>query len=118
MSRLEEITSQIESIAHIAGAEYESNTGYPAWQPDMDAALLARCKTVYTSLFDVEPKVEIIHAGLECAILGSKYPEMEMISFGPTMVNPHSPGERLYLPSVERIWQFIAALLASYQPPV
>jgi dipeptidase D len=117
MSRLEEITAQIESIAHIAGAEYKSNAGYPAWQPDMNAALLARCKEVYASLFHTEPGVEVIHAGLECAIIGSKYPEMDMISFGPTMKNPHSPDECLHLPSVGRIWQFIAALLASYRPP-
>jgi dipeptidase D len=58
--------------------------------------------------------MKVIHAGLECAVIGSKFPGMDMISFGPTIRNPHSPDERLYIPSVARIWHFLLALLSSF----
>lgn len=116
MSRLTAFTAAMTAMARLAGASAETGTQYPSWEPDLGSPLLNRCKTVYQSCFQVKPKVEIIHAGLECAIIGSKYPGMDMISFGPTMENPHSPDERLYLPSLERIWQFIVALMASFDP--
>ena len=78
----------------------------------MDSALLSRSKTVYRQLFGREPVVQVIHAGLECAIIGDIYPGMDMISFGPTLCNPHSPDERLYIPSIAKVWDFLIALLA------
>lgn len=113
-SRLDEITRQVASIARLAGALVETNSAYPAWQPDPDSALLKQCRKTYTALFEKAPKVEIIHAGLECAVIGDKYPEMDMISIGPTMQNPHSPDERLLIPSVLKVWRFLSALLASF----
>ena len=95
----------LKQTAHAAGS---------GWPPDMASPLLTRCKDVYRKTFGKEPVVEIIHAGLECAVIGSVYPGMDMISFGPTMENPHSPDERLYLPSVANIWKFLVALLASF----
>ena len=68
-------------------------------------------------LFGAEPKVEAIHAGLECGVIGSKSPGMDMISIGPTLRNPHSPDEKLYAPSVEKVWAFLAALVESYARP-
>ena len=114
-SRLTGICRRVESIAGLAGAEISWDTGYPPWPPDMASPLLGRCKDVYRDTFNKTPVVEIIHAGLECAVIGSVYPGMDMISFGPTMENPHSPDERLYLPSVENIWKFLVALLASFK---
>jgi len=70
---------------------------------------------VYQNLFGMEPKVSAIHAGLECSIIGSKYPGLDMISLGPTIENPHSPDERLYIPSVQKVRDFLVALLRSYQ---
>ncbi|MBI9083518.1 MAG: aminoacyl-histidine dipeptidase [Desulfobacterales bacterium] len=116
MSRLAAITADMNAMARMAGASVETGTEYPAWEPDMASSLLDRCKTVYQKRFAAEATVEIIHAGLECAIIGSKYSGMDMISFGPTMENPHSPMERLYLPSISRVWDFIAALMESYRP--
>ncbi len=113
-SRLAEITCRIEAIAALAGARVTGENNYPPWQPDMESPLLKRCQKTYTDLFKKEPIVKSIHAGLECGIIGSKKEGMEMISFGPTIRSPHSPGEKLYVPSLIRIWEFITRLLASY----
>jgi dipeptidase D len=115
MSRLNAVTRSIEGIAALAGADAVTDPGYPAWPPDMDSPLLARSKAVYRKLFSKDPLVVVLHAGLECAIIGDIYPGLDMISLGPTMENPHSPSERLYIPSVEKTWEFLTALLASYK---
>ena len=114
MSRLNAVTRSIEGIAALAGADAVTDPGYPAWPPDMDSPLLARTKAVYKKLFSRDPLVVVLHAGLECAIIGDIYPGLDMISLGPTMENPHSPSERLYIPSVGKTWEFLTALLASY----
>ncbi|MBN2498826.1 MAG: aminoacyl-histidine dipeptidase [Deltaproteobacteria bacterium] len=113
MDRLELLTKRIEGIARLAGGEAVSGGGYPAWQPDMSSKLLARCKSVYTELFGKQPVVEVIHAGLECGIIGSKYPGMDMISFGPTIKNPHSPDEKIDIKTIGQVWDFMVALLGS-----
>jgi len=111
MNRLDQLTGRIEAVGRLAGARAESGDGYPAWQPDLDSPLLAKCRTLYQELFDKPPVVEIIHAGLECGIIGSKYPGMDMISFGPTIKNPHSPDEMIEISSIGLVWDFLAALL-------
>ncbi len=113
MNRLDWLTDRIEGLARAVGGEAESGEGYPAWQPNMDSPLLAKCVEVYRELFDKEPVVEIIHAGLECGIIGSKYEGMDMISFGPTIKNPHSPDEKLLVPTIGQVWDFMAALMGS-----
>lgn len=112
-SRLDELGDRIRSAAALAGAAVKPVNRYPAWQPDLACPLLARCKAVYQNLFGADPVVEIIHAGLECGIIGDKVPGMRMISFGPTIRNPHSPEEALHVPSVVKIYDFLAALLAA-----
>jgi dipeptidase D len=114
MSRLEEISSRVESIASLAGAQSSVTNSYPAWQPDMDSPLLTRCGQVYQELFNEEPKVQIIHAGLECGIIGAKKEGMQMISFGPNIENPHSPDERLNIPSVGKVWEFLVELMKTF----
>jgi len=114
-SALEEISGDVEIAGTLTGARVGYQNAYPAWQPDTSSAILNRCKDVYFRLFSKEPKVEVIHAGLECAVIGSIYDGMEMISVGPTIVQPHSPDERLYLPSVETTWKFLLALLESFK---
>jgi dipeptidase D len=113
MSKLHAITRKIEVIASLAGAVARSNVGYPSWQPNLASPLLARCKKVYRKLFKKLPHVETIHAGLECGIIGDKYPGMDMISLGPTLKNPHSPDERIHIPSIGKIWDFLVELLSS-----
>jgi dipeptidase D len=114
MSRMAEMTERVTAVAALAGASATRMNHHPAWAPDPDAALLRRCREIYRRLYDKEPVVEIIHAGLECGLIGDKLPGMEMISIGPNLKNPHSPEERLELPSVGRVYTFLATLLASY----
>jgi len=114
MSRLKAHTKRIEGIARLAGGTWESGNGYPAWQPNMASELLERCASIYRDMYGREPVVEAIHAGLECGIIGSKYDGMDMISFGPTIKNPHSPDEKLHVPSVALVWDYLVAILKSY----
>lgn len=114
MSRLEEITARVEAAANLAGAEIKNENRYPAWQPDWSSPVLKHSQEVYQKLFSKTPKLQTIHAGLECGIIGSKHENMDMISFGPTIENPHSPDERLFIPSIARVRDFLVALLASY----
>jgi dipeptidase D len=114
MSRLEEVTAKIEAVCALAGASGRRTHAYPAWQPDMASPLLGRCREVYQRLYRRSPEVAVIHAGLECAVIGDRFPGMDMISFGPTIQNLHSPTERLHLPSVGRVWDFLTALLAAF----
>ena len=111
MSRLDEITATIHSIGRLAGAHIQDKEAYPAWQPAMDSELLHRCKSAFRKLYDQDPVIQVIHAGLECAIIGGIYPEMDMISVGPTLRNAHSPDERLHIPSITKVWDFLVELL-------
>lgn len=90
----------------------ETDTG--AWTPKWDASLLAHCRALYKMVMGREPKIEVIHAGLECGVIMGKYPQIEALSFGPDQFGAHSPGERLNIPSTVRIWNFLQAILASY----
>ncbi|MBU0480899.1 MAG: aminoacyl-histidine dipeptidase [Proteobacteria bacterium] len=108
------VAAKLEDLSERAGASITTSTGYPGWRPDFNSELLSRSKGVYRKLFDREPKVEVIHAGLECGLIGAVAPEMDMISLGPTIENPHSPRERLHIPSVERIIRFLTTLLSAF----
>ncbi len=110
MQRLTVLTRRIEAVARLAGGEADTGNGYPAWQPNMDSKLLATCVATYKELFGKEPVVEAIHAGLECGIIGAKYDGMDMISFGPTIKNPHSPDEKLEIPTVGMVYDFMCGL--------
>jgi len=114
MTRLDEMTSRVAAVAALAGATATRINHHPAWAPDMAAALLQRCRDVFGEMYDKAPVVEIIHAGLECGLIGDKVPGMEMISIGPDLRHPHSPDEKLNVPSVGRVYRFLSALLASY----
>ncbi|MGB9928235.1 MAG: aminoacyl-histidine dipeptidase [Methanosarcina sp.] len=114
MSGLSEITSKIDAVAKLAGANIKHDPGYPAWEPDLNSELLLRCKNVYKKSFGSDPKVEVIHAGLECGIIGSKAAGMQMVSLGPTIKDPHCPSERIFIPSIEKVWIFLENLLKSY----
>ncbi len=115
MTRLEEMTGRVRAVAALAGAGAERMNHHPSWPPDPESALLERCREVYTRAFGEAPVVEVIHAGLECGLIGAKVPGMEMISIGPTLHNPHSPDEKLFIPSIGKMLQFLAALLDSYR---
>lgn len=114
-SNLKKLCEKIKTAGKQAGAEYSENQGYPPWEPDTDSLLLKKCVAAYESLYKVKPEVLVIHAGLECGVIGDKYPDMEMISMGPTIKNAHSPRECLNLNSLAHTWDFLAALLASFK---
>ncbi len=109
-SRLKAHTDCIEGVARLAGGLAHSGDGYPPWQPNMDSPLLARSVKLYEKLFNKKPIVEVIHAGLECGIIGDKNPDIDMISIGPTLQYPHSPDERIHIGTIGMVWDFLVAL--------
>jgi dipeptidase D len=112
---LTELVSRMEALAGLAGFTTEHIHGYPVWAPDWNSPLLERSKQVYRSLFNKEAVVEVIHAGLECGIIGSKYPGMDMISIGPTIKHPHSPDEKLQISTIEQVFTFLIHLLQDFK---
>jgi len=111
ISKLDALTDRIEAVARLSGGDGKSSDGYPPWQPNMDSALLKKCVDIYEKMFNKKPVVEIIHAGLECGIIGDKNIGMDMISFGPTLKYPHSPDEKIHIGTIGQVWDFMAALL-------
>jgi dipeptidase D len=112
-SALDGVIGQIAAVCRLAGASAAPNKGYPGWQPNMESRLLAVAKGVWIKEFGQEPKFTAIHAGLECGIIGEKYPGVDMISFGPTIRWPHSPAECVSIATVGRVAEFTKALLAT-----
>ena len=107
----DKLAEQIRKNLTDNGAEAYSTGDYPGWKPNPDSPILNTMKAVYKEKFGKEPKVMVIHAGLECGILGSKYPHWDMVSFGPTLVHPHSPDEALLIESVQPFWDFLVETL-------
>ncbi len=110
---LDSVTETVRAVAALAGGRARVASEYPPWTPNLDSALLRRSRGVYRGLFGRDPEVSALHAGLECALIGRLYPGMDMISFGPTTEDAHSPSERLHLPSLAKLRVFVAALLES-----
>jgi dipeptidase D len=110
-SAKDDLVEMIDSVFSLGGAMISFDGSYPGWKPNMDSSILKLAKDVYQKKFGKEPEAQAVHAGLECGILGGTYPNWDMISFGPTMVAPHSPDERVYIPSVQRFWDFLTEIL-------
>lgn len=110
-SRKEEIMEVIDSTFRLAGAEVTFSGSYPGWKPNTNSNILDKMQVVYKDLYGVTPRIVTIHAGLECGIIGKNYPGMDMISFGPTIVHPHSPSEAVNIASVEKFYTFLLATL-------
>lgn len=111
-SRKKELGSAIESVFSLAGGKVEFSGAYPGWKPNLESPILKEMIKVYEIDFGKTPKILIIHAGLECGILGTNYPEMDMISFGPTIRFPHSPDEKVNIETVQKFWDYLKAVLA------
>ncbi|MCG8339063.1 MAG: aminoacyl-histidine dipeptidase [Proteobacteria bacterium] len=114
-SRLKETTKVIEYLTLSAGGTFRHQDQYPAWQPNINSPLLKQSIDVYQDLFAEKPKVTSLHAGLECGIIGEKIPGIDMLSIGPTVLMPHSPDEKLLIPSVGRVWLLLKELLKTLQ---
>jgi len=115
-SMKEYLTTSIECCFNMAGAKVEMSGAYSGWDPDVNSPILHAMKVSYKSQFGEEAKVKVIHAGLECGIIGANIPGLDMISFGPTLQSPHSPDECVYIPSVKKFYDFLIATLE--QTPV
>ena len=102
---------QMATAMNLAGLEVKQGDGYPGWKPNVSSPILGVAKGVHAELFGKEPEVKAIHAGLECGIIGEKFPKMDTISFGPTIRNAHSPDECVSIPSVQNFWSYLTALL-------
>ena len=110
-SMKEYVATSLECCFNMAGMKVEFSGEYSGWQPNVDSPILKAMKASYLSQFGKEPEVKVVHAGLECGIIGAIVPEMDMISFGPTLRSPHSPDERAYIPSVQKFYDFLVATL-------
>ena len=111
-SYLELEQEMFESTFGMAGMKVEYGGEYGAWQPNFDSPIAAQMAALYERLENKPAKVEVVHAGLECSLIGQVYPKMDLISFGPTLRSPHTPDERCNIPSVGRFWTFLKTLLA------
>ncbi|MBD3179585.1 MAG: beta-Ala-His dipeptidase [Candidatus Latescibacteria bacterium] len=110
-SALHALSDRITAVAKLAGAEVEEEAPYPGWKPNLQSKILALVKKVHKREFGEEPEMKAIHAGLECGIIGEKFSGMDMVSFGPWIEHPHSPDERVNIPSVETFWKLLKAVL-------
>ena len=107
----DKLAAEIRAVFEASGAKAESTGAYPGWKPNPDSAILKEMKEVYNNKYGRVPEVKVIHAGLECGILGATYPNWDMISFGPTIRNPHSPDEKVKIDTVELFYDYLVESL-------
>lgn len=110
-SQTQYLAGVAQSVFELIGCDVVLENGYPGWKPEPDSALLQQFNAVHDQVMGFAPTIKVIHAGLECGIIGAKYPKMEMVSFGPNIRGAHSPSERLEISSVAEFWQILIALL-------
>jgi dipeptidase D len=101
----------VATACRLAGFEVEHSGNYPGWKPEPDSEIVRKSKAVYEAMYGTTPTVIAMHAGLETGVLGTHYPEMQMISIGPQIEHPHSPDERVQISSVAEFWKFLVAVL-------
>jgi dipeptidase D len=106
-----DLANKLRSTFELIDCHVEFSGSYPGWTPNMESSILKVMRNLYTKLNNEEPHVAACHAGLECGILGTNYPEMEMISFGPNIKGAHSPDERAQISSVQKYWKFVLEIL-------
>ena len=111
MSALDNQAATIKAVFQLAGAEVGQGDGYPAWKMNPNSKMTKLAVETYRKLFGKDPKVLGIHAGLECGLFSEKYPNLDMVSFGPTLRGVHSPDERLLIPTVQMVWDHLMEIL-------
>jgi len=102
---------KIAAVFQLAGTEIEMSGSYPGWKPNMNSPILKTMQAVYNEMFGKIPEIKAIHAGLECGIIAGAYPNLDMISFGPTIKYPHSPDEKVNIETVKKFWEFLVGTL-------
>jgi dipeptidase D len=102
---------KIAAVFHLINAEVKLQGGYPGWKPNMQSPILQTMSNIYKDMFGKVPDIKAIHAGLECGLIGGVYPNLDMISFGPTIRFPHSPDEKVNIASVGKFWDFLVGTL-------
>jgi len=112
-SSKDSVSEQLKSVAELAGMNVEFSGSYPGWKPKPGSEIVKLMEKIYTEKFKEKPHVVACHAGLECGIIGANYPEMEMVSFGPTIRGAHSPDEKANIPSTQKFWSFFKDILAN-----
>ena len=116
-SAMPEVIAALDAAARLGGGTLEVKANYKGWRPDLDSPALAACRSVYERLFGEPPIVTGVHAGLETAVIGSKVSGLDMLSFGPQLEFPHSPDERVSIPTVERFWKLLVGVVAQLSEP-
>ncbi len=109
------IATQVSAVFELAGAKVRHTDGYPGWSPNPESHIKTITVAAYKDLFKVEPVVRSIHAGLECGLFKEKYPDLDMISFGPTLRNVHSPDERIHIGTVQKFWDLLLEVLKRFE---
>ncbi|WP_110458260.1 aminoacyl-histidine dipeptidase [Shewanella algidipiscicola] len=107
----EEVEGNLTALSNLAGAEVEFSGAYPGWKPDSNSPVMAIVKDTYEAIYHKEPTIMVIHAGLECGLFKKPYPEMDMVSIGPTIRYPHSPDEMVLIETVDQYWKLLLAVL-------
>lgn len=107
----DELSTSLESCFNMAGMKVEFSGAYGGWDPNTDSELIKVMRNIYKNLFNEKPTVQVVHAGLECSIILSKYPGLDICSFGPTLLSPHTPSERAYWPSATKFWDLLVKTL-------
>ncbi|MFT5601887.1 MAG: dipeptidase D [Flavobacteriales bacterium] len=106
-----DIANSVGSVFELAGSDVEYSGSYPGWSPNPSSDILVVMEKLYKEMFQEDPQIKACHAGLECGILNERYPGLDMISFGPTIRNPHSPDEKVNIASVQKFWRFFKAVI-------
>ena len=110
-SAKQNIVNMVASVFNLAGFEYKHSNGYPGWKPNPQSKILKITTEQFKKQFGYEPIVRAIHAGLECGLFSEKFENIDMVSYGPTLRNVHSPDEKLLIPTVERFWNLTLNIL-------
>lgn len=108
-----DVAATMRAAFELGGCDVEQGGSYPGWAPNPNSEILDVMVAKYEELFGEKPHVNAIHAGLECGLIGERYPGLDMISFGPTIKGPHSPDERVNIKSVQKFWKFLVEILAN-----
>jgi dipeptidase D len=111
-SALVALRGRVHAVAELAGGNVQDNDAYPGWKPNLKSEVLAATQRVHERALGIKPELKAVHAGLECGVIGEKYSGMDMVSIGPWIESPHSPSERVNIPSVATYWKFLKALVA------